>query len=52
MQDSTNGWVTFQKIPLHDGRVIVVQKNDGQTRVRVLQRPAGCRVDPAENGHI
>lgn len=48
MQDSTNdGWVTFQKLSLHDGRVIVVQKNDGSTRTRVLPRPTGCRVlDP------
>jgi len=39
MQDSTNGWVTYHRIPLHDGRLIVVQKKDGQTRTRVLPRP-------------
>jgi hypothetical protein len=26
------GWVTYQKIPLHDGRVLLIQKNDGKTR--------------------
>ena len=39
MQDSTTGWVTFQKIPLHDGRVIVVQKKDGESRSRIVPRP-------------
>ena len=39
MQDSTNGWVTYQRIPLQDGRVIVVQKKDGSTRSRILPRP-------------
>jgi len=56
MQDSTTGWVTFQKIPLHDGRVIVVQKKDGESRTVIQRRPAGTRIgghgEMATNGHI
>jgi hypothetical protein len=40
MSGSTpTGWVTYQRIPLHDGRVIVVQKNDGKTRTIIEPRP-------------
>ena len=58
MQDSTNGWVTYQRIPLQDGRVIVVQKKDGSTRSRVLPRPTpatsrgGGTGEMVTNGHI
>jgi hypothetical protein len=48
MNNHTDGWVTFHRIPLHDGRVIVVQKKDGCTRTLVLPTPVA---DTSQRAH-
>jgi hypothetical protein len=40
MLDLTTGWVTYYKIPLPDGRVILVQKRDGSTRTIITSQRA------------